>query len=199
MLTQSGTFRLLFLKAVQGDNAALGKLFECCREMITRAGYRRLNPALTSLDDDDLWQEVFFRIVSRWNTVRTKTVDRFYHWVRRVLESTRRRLEDRYATRGKRDPARELRLDDEANRFLGELLVSDVLTPVHVAQVAENRRLVRRALMKLEQRERAIVQWWMDGMTLEEIAARLGRSHSSVRRVWRAARNRLQAPLQICA
>jgi DNA-binding CsgD family transcriptional regulator len=53
--------------------------------------------------------------------------------------------------------------------------------------------------MKLERRERAVVQWWMDGMTLEEIAARLGRSHSSVRRVWRAARDRLQAPLQVCA
>jgi RNA polymerase sigma factor (sigma-70 family) len=199
MLTQFAKFRLLFSKAVQGDNRARGELFECCREMITRAGYRRLNPALTSLDDDDLWQEVYFRIVSRWSSVRTKTVDRFYHWVRRVLESTRRRLEDRYTTRGKRDPARELRLDDEANRFLGELLVSGILTPVHLAQVAENQRLVRRALMNLARRERAIGQWWMDGLTLEEIAMRLGRSHSSVRRVWRAARDRLHAPLQVCS
>ena len=90
-------------------------------------------------------------------------------------------------------------LDDEANRFLGELLVSGILTPVHLAQVAENQRLVRRALMNLARRERAIVQWWMDGLTLEEIAMRLGRSHSSVRRVWRAARDRLHAPLQVCS
>jgi RNA polymerase sigma factor (sigma-70 family) len=199
MTTQSSTFRTLFSQAAQGDNDARGELFERCREMITRAGYRRLNPALTSLDDDDLWQEVYFRIVSRWSTVHTETVDRFYHWVRKVLASTRRRLEDRYTTRGKRDPARELRLGDEANRFLGELLVSDTLTPLQVAQAVENGRLVRRALMKLDRRERGVVQMWMNGMTLEEIAMRLGRSHSDVRRVWRAARDRLHAPLQVCA
>jgi RNA polymerase sigma factor (sigma-70 family) len=199
MLTQATKFRILFVQAAQGDNGARGELLECCREMITRAGYRRLNPALTSLDDDDLWQEVFLRVVSRWSTIRTPTVDRFYHWVRKVLQSTRRRLEDRYATRGKRDPGRELRLDDEGNRFLSELLIANALSPLQIAQSIEYRRLVRRVLLTVEHQQRAVVQMWMDGMTLEEIAARLGRSHSSVRRVWRDARDRLQAPLQVYA
>jgi RNA polymerase sigma factor (sigma-70 family) len=199
MQKQTDSLRILYLKAAAGDNAARGELFELCRAMITRAGYRRLNPAVTSLDDDDLWQEVFFRIVSRWAWIRAKSVDRFYHWVRKVLDSTRRRLEDRYARRGKRDPSRELRLDDECNAFLGELLVCEALSPVLVAQALENEQFVRCAMMRLKRGERGIVQMWMNGMTFEEIAVRLGRSHSTVRRVWRAVRDRLRHPLRICA
>ncbi len=188
------------LNAIAGNKEARGKATLLCRDIITRCGYRHLDSTIqATVDDDDLWASVNVKIEQSWHRFAGKTVGAFYCWVRTILNSVRRNLEDRYVPKRERDPDGERRKDDAAVQFLFEAMASDEPTPDQVAEALEREYLVQRALKVLPLEERAVVQMSMDGMTHEEIADMLGESRSAVRSRWRSARNRLRAELRACA
>jgi len=142
---------------------------------------------------------VYARPTLRLNGSVIEVSRAFYCWVRKVLNSVRRNLEDLYIPKRERDPVEERRKDDAAVEFLLESLASDEPTPDQVAEALERDYLVQRALKMLPIEDRAVVQMSMDGMTHEEIAEALGKSRGAVRCAWRSARNRLRGELRACA
>jgi RNA polymerase sigma factor (sigma-70 family) len=199
----SGEWRLFngyVLNAIAGNKEARGNAVLLCREIITRRGYRHLDATIqATADDDDLWSSVNVKIEQSWRRFYGKTAGAFYCWVRKVLNSVRRNLEDQYVPKRERDPEEERRKDDAAVEFLLESLASDEPTPDQVAEALERDYLVQRALTMLPIEDRAVVQMSMDGMTHEEIAEALGENRGAVRCAWRSARNRLRGDLRACA
>ena len=173
------TDKRLMAKTSNGDRKAFAKLVEKYQKLAWSIAYRLLHEPSEA---EDVVQEAFMKIfrnaenyrpLARFNTYLTRVVTRlcYDHW--------------------KKKRPLYINPDDRPTE------PAPAASPLDELQDAENRRVIRRAVDSLPQRERvAIVLQHYEGFSYREIAESLDATEKAVERLLARARQRLQENLQ---
>jgi RNA polymerase sigma-70 factor (ECF subfamily) len=153
----------------------------------------RLDPALRCrLDESDLAQEALLRAHDRREQFRGTTEAEMVAWVKEILAHVAADALRRETAQG-RDPAREVR--DSSLRW-DALLADPGESPSEAARRRERLEALAAALEQLPQPERdAVTAKDLMGLSVAEVAERLGRTHQAAVGLLRRGRARLRALL----
>jgi RNA polymerase sigma-70 factor (subfamily 1) len=136
-----------------------------------------LNPNRTIIRDSDLAQEALLNAHQCPDQVRDGTPEQQRAWAWKVVVRTGAKMLY-HMHRAKRDIAREQPLDDVR---LEDCLADGRPTPLDEAQRSERAGRLAAALHELTDGQREVIRWhYLENLTLEEIAARLGISPPAV-------------------
>lgn len=175
--------RSLFDQAVAGDRAAADRLFARAADRLLLFVRLRLGPALRArLDEHDVLQEVFVhaqRDLGRFDAAGSSDPERaFVHWLCALAENRLRDLAA-FHRRQRRDPAREQR---DVTAVLRELQRQGHGPATSMVRREERDRLAI-GIDGLDDGDREVLLLrFFEGLTVDAIADRTGRSASAVRR-----------------
>lgn len=190
----------LLAHARKGDRESLGAIAELytnylkllARVQIDRHLQRRLSPS-------DLVQETFVKAWANFAQFRGQTEQELLAWLRTILVNAIKTAIERELKTGKRNARREVSLNervahlDRSVEQLDRALVSQISSPSVQAGRRETAAIVADHLAALPDHYReVIVLRNLEGISFDEIAARMGRTTSAVRSLWVRALDRLQ-------
>ncbi len=138
---------------------------------------------------EDIAQETFLRL---WRTPEHYVAQRgrFVTW---LLSVVRNRAVDQVRTRGRRRKREMAPTESGPER---ELAASDSTDPALAAQLADERKLVRKALGTLPAEQRQVIEMaYYGGYTQQEIAALLGQPLGTVKTRIRLGMQKMKAAL----
>jgi RNA polymerase sigma-70 factor (ECF subfamily) len=148
------------------------------------------------VDGADLVQETFLAAHANFARFRGTSEEELAGWLRQILASRLAKLVRRYYGTQGRDVRLEQRLGaelDQSSRQLAEGLAASGSTPSQRAARREQAVLLADALRQLPDDYREVlVLHHLEGLSLPEVARRLGRTADSVRNVWLRALARLR-------
>ena len=151
-------------------------------------------------DAADLAQQTMIAAVRDFHSFRGNTDAEFAAWLRQILAHVLAHEIRRYHGTQKRDLNREVSLDQtvsETAQRLADILPGTATSPTQAAVRNERQIELARALDQLpEDYREVIVLRHLEGLSHEEIAARLGRNPGAVRMLWVRALARLRAEMQ---
>jgi RNA polymerase sigma-70 factor (ECF subfamily) len=152
----------------------------------------RLSPALRAkVGPDDLVQDTFLKAHRRRHQLRGARRAERTAWLRRILANTLAEAARRFASR-RRSVARERPLDEATGRPAHTLLDAGP-TPPQRAERAEQILRLADALARLPEDQRAAVELrHLQGVPVEEVGRRLGRSPAAVAGLLRRGLERLR-------
>ena len=173
----------LLAEARNGSAAALGRAVEGCREYLLLIAGRELDARVRSkVGSSDLVQEALFEAQQHFAHFRGTTREDLLRWVRRILLRNIANASRRYLDTTKRAAARERPLAADPG---GGLPDPDCHPPDDAAIAEEERARVLGAVARLPDDYRLVIQARsLDGLSFEEVGARLGRSPEAARRLW---------------
>jgi len=174
--------------AKSGDATALSQL---CRVYSPRVHWMirlRMGRELRSkLESMDLAQEALINALSGLDDFTYKSEGDFVRWLSKICENElRRNLKRLHAD--KRDIRKEVRLDsfeqNSRSRFADIHIPIDATTPSMILSKKEDLDKLEKAIdqLKPEYRE-AIILTKIEGLSCQEISARLGKSNAAVRKL----------------
>lgn len=182
----------LILRARQGETRVLNRLIDDYRPYLRLLARLRRDPRLTAkLDDSDMVQEASALAARNFADFRGNTEGEFTAWLRTTMARvTAQAL--RHYTRQRRNVHLEQDLQrsyDESSSMMAAMATStDEPSPSEQVMRRERDVLVAEALHELPPHYReVIILREYDGLTLEEIGRRMGRSADSVRKTWARA------------
>jgi RNA polymerase sigma factor (sigma-70 family) len=160
----------------------LGDLLERHRSRVAGIVRGEARGLLRFETEEDLVHGVVLRALERGGTFEWRGEPSFFAWLRRISESY---IADRRAHWGtlKRRSGRVLRFAGSGETAGGSAVpepAADGTGPSTFAARREMIALATRALDLLLPRDRDLVRWSADGVTLEEQAARLGVAYEAV-------------------
>jgi RNA polymerase sigma-70 factor (ECF subfamily) len=185
------SFEELMGRLRQGDEAAARQIFEEYAERLIALARSRLGQRLRQkVDPEDVLQSVYRSFFTRhargqlqlegwdglWGMLTVITLRKCGRWVERF-------------TCQKRNVAAEVPAVGDGDSAGGWEAVARDPTPVEAAILAET---VEQLIQGLEGRERDIVTLCLQGWTVPEISARVGRTRRTVQRVLKRAQEHLQ-------
>ncbi len=182
-MTAPDDLRSLFQRAATGDRAAADRLFARAADRLLLFVRLRLGAALRArLDEHDVLQEVFVhahRDIARFDASGASDPERaFVCWLCALAENRLRDLAA-FHRRQRRDPAREQR---DVTAVLRELHRRGHGPATSLVRREERDRLAS-GVGQLEEVDREVLLLrFFEGLTVEAIADRTGRSPSAVRR-----------------
>jgi len=182
-MTTPDDLRDLFQRAATGDRAAADRLFARAADRLLLFVRLRLGAALRArLDEHDVLQEVFVhahRDIASFEAASASDPERaFVHWLCALAENRLRDLAAFYR-RQRRDPAREQR---DVTAVLRELHRQGHGPATSLVRREERDRLAT-GVGQLEGDDREVLLLrFFEGLTVDAIADRTGRSSSAVRR-----------------
>lgn len=178
-----------------GSVDALGELFEMARLQLLSAAGRGLPEKLRGkLGASDIVQQTALDAHRGIHDFHGNSSAEFFGWLRRILDHNVADAVRRYETSLKRDVDREVSLDDPDARHWAHDIRPVTRRPDDSAVRREEMRAVEQALDRLVPDQRAVV--WMrhwEGLSFDEIAARVGSSEGAVRKMWYRGIERLEA------
>ena len=179
------------IKAVQsGDTDAVAVLVEHYRPYLRLMARVSVGRRLQSkLDDSDIVQEASLMAARDLHDFRGETEQELTAWLRRVLANVIANTYRHYA-RDRRDIHFEQELQAELDQSSAGLaqLVGNESTPSHQAMRREDAVVLARALEQLQPQYNQVLMWReFEGLSLAEIADKLGRSRNSVQKLWARA------------
>ena len=187
----------LVLRAGTGDASAVGELLDRHRDRLRRMITVRIDPRLAArVDPSDVVQEAFAEASQRLpDYARDRRVP-FYPWLRQIAWQRLVHLHQRHIGAQKRTVNRECREDialpDESVMQLAGRLVSSGTSPSRRALREELRGRVRTALDQMVGRDQEIlVMWYLEQLSVREIAALLEMKETAVKSRHRRALQRL--------
>src|SRR5262245_5835901 len=191
----------LIARARAGEAAALGRLLDQYRAYLTLLARLQLGGRLRGkADPADMIQEVFLEAARSFPQFRGRTEAELVGWLRQVLASKLGELFRRYLGAQRRDVRREQDLTaelDRSSRDLGALVAAPGSSPSQQAARREQAVLLADALERLPEHYReVIVLHHMEGLSLPEVAGRMGRSAGAVEKLWARALARLRDMLR---
>jgi RNA polymerase sigma-70 factor (ECF subfamily) len=140
------------------------------------------------LDASDVAQQALLEACRALPQFRGSTEAELIAWLRAILAGVLGDVFRRYHGTQARDPAREVSLEaelDASSRRLGELLADTGPSPSAEAARHEQGVLLADALSRLPDDYReVIVLRNLEGLSHEEVAARMGRAVGAVRMLW---------------
>lgn len=193
---------LMIDRARGGDASALGKLLEAYRNYLTLLARLSLRKRLQGkLGESDVVQEAFLEAHRDFPQFRGRTERELTSWLRRILAHNLANVVRHYCgTRG-RDIKLERELQFELERSSQAVdrgLVAVQSSPSHQVSEREQMVLVADALKRLppDYREVLILRH-LEGLSFPEVANRMGRTLSSVDKLWVRALTKLRRVLGV--
>ena len=123
------------LRARQGDQEALGELFESYRSRLARIARFRLDPRLSGrVDESDILQETYLRAAKRLTEFRDKSTMSPLVWLRLLLQQQLLDTHRHYFQVAKRDVRMDVPLDSPHHSpqtafFLAHHLAANITSP----------------------------------------------------------------------
>lgn len=159
---ESSNHEGLLDRLVQGDERALGELFEEYRPRLRRMIELRLDPRMSGrIDVDDVLQEAFVDASKRVEHYTTDTSRSFYIWLRLIVEQTLADLHRRHLGAQMRSVAREVKFSQPQNHSsslaLTSRFVAHLTSPSQVAIRDEVSRQLRTALDEMSAMDREVL------------------------------------------
>jgi RNA polymerase sigma-70 factor, ECF subfamily len=182
-------------RALEGDNAALQKLFDKNRARLKKTISFRMDKRLAvRVDASDIVQEAFLEAVKRWpRYIKRKTMP-FYLWLRWIARDKLIDLHRQHLGAGKRAMTREVPIlpADRSASFALDLMAG---TPTPSRNLARKELvdLVRRSLSVLDPEDRELVlSHDFEGLTIAEAAHGLLISEPAAQKRYTRALDRLR-------
>jgi RNA polymerase sigma-70 factor, ECF subfamily len=187
----------LLALARAGDGPALGQLLELYRPYLALLARLQIGRRLQGkVDAADLVQETFLAAHSHFAQFQGAGEAEFLGWLRQILASRLAKLIRRFCGTKRRDVRLERQLAvemDQSSRLLDRSLLAASSSPSHRAARREQAVLLADALEQLPDDYREVlVLHHLQGLSLPEVARRLGRTLDSVKNVWLRALARLR-------
>ncbi|MBU0637326.1 MAG: RNA polymerase sigma factor [Planctomycetes bacterium] len=183
-MTQYCQTEILITACQSGDRLALAKLLARHHPELRARAEARMDPALkTRLDPDDILQEVYIDVARQIDQFENRGPGSFLAWVQAILNQ--KLVNARRAVhREMRDVDREVPADrpvaDSYWNLLDALYV-DSGTPSRVVQRHEALSALFVSLADLSDSHRQLIQLrFLDGLSVAEVARRLGKSEAAV-------------------
>jgi RNA polymerase sigma-70 factor (ECF subfamily) len=179
-----------------GSQEALGQALEACRRYLLQIAQQELDPALQAKGGaSDVVQETFLEAQRDFDHFHGGSDAELRAWLRQLLLHHLYKLARRYRTTQKRAAGREVPL--EAAEQSNGAPVAASASPSVQAMAHEQADAVRRALTRLSDDYRQIIVWrYQEHRSFEEIANRMNRSETAVRKLWARAVERLQQEMK---
>lgn len=182
----------------------LGQLLEMYRSYMMLVAQAQLGADLrVRASHSDVVQETFLEAHRDFSQFQGSTPAELVAWIRRILLNNIARVVEQHKLTAKRDVRREISLRErvaslEQSSFdLDAALVSPWSSPGSQVEREEQAVLVADQLAKLPEDYRQVVMLRnLQGLSFEEVAARLGRSSGAVRMLWLRAIDRLRQQLE---
>lgn len=185
VLASAGTPGLWEAGPMNGSSGdAEGKALERFRpylRLLAEASVGQANHA--KIEASDVVQQTLLEAHQQWGQFRGQSDAELAGWLRRILQNN---LTDaaRAVGRAKRDVARERSLEgavEDSSARLNAWLADEQISPSQAAVRVEDLFRMTEALIKLpEDQRKAVTGRHLEGLSLRELAERLGRSESAV-------------------
>lgn len=175
----------LLAAARRGLPDALGRIFEVARGHLLQLAERELPPELRAkLGPSDLVQETAIEMQRDFARFTGTTSEECFAWLREILRNNAVDAVRHYRDRLKRTVDREESLTGERSRF-DDVLVDGRRSPDASAIRREEAEALAKVLPRLPAEERQVLDLrYGSGLSFAEIAARMGRSPKTVRKLW---------------
>jgi RNA polymerase sigma-70 factor (ECF subfamily) len=173
--------------ARDGSPEALGQMLEACRGFLLLIAREELGGELHAKGSaSDLVQETFIEAQRDLSQFHGNDEDELLAWLRQLLLNNLRDFRRRYRGARKRDAGREVSLESAGGqRGFERLSISDSASPSEKATQSEEAEIVKRALERLsDDHRRVLLLRYQEGLSFEEIGARLDRSANAARKLW---------------
>ena len=185
----------LVRKVRDGDEAAARRLFERhsveLRERVARDLPRALRPRVAA---SDVVQEAYLAAFLRLGDFEDRGDGSFRRWIATILENKVKDEVRHHALAGKRDVRREVDVQSGIVRLAG---ASPVRSASADLRDAEDRAQVARAMAGLPSAQREVMRLvHEERLTVEQAAARMGRSLAAARKLYSRAVLRLADDLR---
>jgi len=190
----------LLRRAQNGNATALGQLLARYDDYLSLLARLQIGRRLQGkVDASDLVQETFFKAHRDFAGFRGATEAELVAWLRRILATSVADLVRRYVGSQRRDVRLERQLAEEMDRssaVLERALAAPHSTPSQQAARREQSVRLATALGRLPAHYReVIILHHLEGLTLAQTAARLGRTEDSVEKLWTRALLQLRRAL----
>jgi RNA polymerase sigma-70 factor (ECF subfamily) len=172
-----------------GDGPALGQLLELYRSYLELLARLQIGRRLQGkVDASDLVQETFLQAHEHFAQFQGESEGELISWLRNILASRLEKLIRYYCGTQRRDVRLERELAAELNqssRLLDQGLVAPGSSPSQGAARREQTVLLANALRQLPDDYREVlILHHLQGLSMPEVARRLGRTLDSVKNVW---------------
>ena len=183
-MAEPGQIKLWIVAARRGDRAALAKLLAAYHPVLRGRAESLMDPAIkTRISPDDLVQEVYLDVARRIDRFEDRGPDSFLSWTQAILNQ---KVVDarRAAHRQVRDVDREIGVTGTTTDSYWNLLddlYADSTTPSRIARRDEALSALFVCMADLSESQRQVVQLrYLEGLPVEEVAFRLGKSKGAV-------------------
>jgi RNA polymerase sigma-70 factor (ECF subfamily) len=194
---QWAEFQEILDLAREGSDTALGEILQGCRQYLLLVANCELEPELrVKSAASDLVQDTFVSAGEHFRSFRGATAEEMLAWLRQILLHHLASDRRRFFTTKKRQAHRDRSLDSLHDSAIRLQLAADTRTPSRHAIHGEERQMIERALQRLDDRQRLVIQLrHREQLRFEEIAQRMEISTSAARRLWARALDRLRREL----
>lgn len=186
------THQQLFDRARAGDDDAYERLFALAHERVRLYARARMGPAARRDEESlDVLQATFLEAHQAFSGLDYRGQSAFLAWLCGIAENRIRRGAERRRTAKRTPPGARVRLER-----VRELVEASRTGPASVVARFEERERLLAAMDELPEEERnAVLLRFFRGLPLAAVAAELGRSESTARRLVARAAVRLGALL----
>jgi len=179
----------LLALARAGDGSALGQLFELYHSYLELLARLQIGRRLQGkIDAVDLVQETFLQAHVRFGQFEGTSEGELVNWLRQILASRLEKMIRQYCGTQRRDVRLERQLAvelDQSSRMLDQSLVAPDSSPSKRAARREQAVLLADALRQLPDDYREVlILHHLQGLSMPDVAHRLGRTVDSVKNLW---------------
>jgi RNA polymerase sigma-70 factor (ECF subfamily) len=173
-------------RAKAGDQQAVSDLLGLYRNYMLLLARVHIDSNLQAkADPSDLVQETFLMAARDFPQFRGETEAEFVAWLRQILANTGAAMIRRYKGTRSRELGREQQFErqlDQSSMVLGRLIAGPDSSPSRIAARREAAVVLADALTRLPDDYREVlVLFHLEGLSLGDVANRMGRTVSSVR------------------
>ncbi len=191
----------LIAQARNGSDRALGQLLELYRSYLMLLARVQVGRSVQSkVDPSDLVQETYLQAHRHFGGFRGASEAELMAWLRKIMAERGAKLARRYFGSRQRDVRLEQQMHDDLDQSscqLERVLPVADTSPSQRAMRRERAVLLANALEALPADYREVILLHhMEGLSMSEVATRMGRSYDSVRKLWVRSMIKLRPLLQ---
>lgn len=182
--------------ARQGDRQSIGELLDHYRSYLTLLGSLHFQRRLQArVGQSDVVQEALLRAHRHFGQFRGQTEPELMAWLREILVNSLARYVELHVRAAKRDVRRDVSLEGVAGGVTAEPGHSDESQSPHAELLSrEGSALLAQLLAQLpEHYKEVLVLRNIQGLSFDEVAARLDRSPGATRMLWLRAIEKLRS------
>ena len=199
--TETDTVSHLLLRARGGDQDALERLFEVCRNYVNLLAQAQAESWLQAkVDASDIAQQTMLEAYRDFNGFEGGTKAEWLAWLRRILARNVTDFVRQFRGAAKRQINREISMHQQSTASSNNLLepADAAETPSQQLLARERELLIADAVARLAPDHREVILLRnLQQLEFEEVARRMNRSRPAVQMLWMRALTKLQELLPV--